>query len=73
MTLPRYRAIAERWNTFPPLSVTLAGIASVLGLKLGAERAPNRLSETMGFEEFVAGFGGGITKVERTPEWLRDQ
>lgn len=63
MTLPRMEAIAKRWETVPPLSVSVAGIAAALGIK----REPKKtVAEEQNIDELAALFGG----ISRKPEWL---
>jgi len=66
MTLDRLDAIQKRWDVIPPLSVSTAQIAAVLGVKHEAPRSkqqeqdPNELASALGASGFPS---------ER-PEWL---
>lgn len=76
MTLPRLDAISEHWRKVPPLSVSVAAIAAVLGAtpaakgpsktdsepkKPPAEQDPQALIDLLG--------GGGFSQGK--PEWLK--
>lgn len=71
MTLPRLTAISERWAHVPPLSVTVAGIASALGLRLESSDGKRKLKDETSFEDFVEQMIGAGMKQEGTPEWLK--
>jgi len=64
MTLPRMEAITKRWEVVPPLSVSIASIASALGVKREPKKAPEQ-----SMDELVALMGG----VSRRPEWQKTE
>lgn len=75
MTLPRYRAITERWKTFPPLSVTAAAIARGLGIMKPAAQKPspeggNTADQRQALFDMLGVSGSGF-KQER-PQWLQE-
>jgi len=61
MTLSRMEAVAKHWEKVPPVSVSLAAIAAVLGVKREEKQ------EAAGNIEELAGLFGGVS---RRPEWL---
>jgi hypothetical protein len=64
MTLPRMEAVIKRWETVPPLSVSVAGIAAALGIKHEPKKAPEQ-----NMDELMSLMGG----VSRRPEWQKTE
>lgn len=68
MTIPRFTAISAHWKRVPPIEVTLASIASVLGIKIGGEKTA--ATSTSSIQElFESAQGAGFTTGR--PEWLK--
>lgn len=64
MTMPRMMAVLKRWEVVPPLSISIAGIASALGI---VKREPSRLEDKeQDFSELIGVLG--VSKGK--PEWL---
>lgn len=59
-----YGAIAKRWNSIPPLSLSMAVMAGTY--KKPAPKAGEMGAQSL-FEDFAA--GGGV--VGKAPEWLK--
>ena len=65
MTLPRMDAIAKRWSSIPPVSVSLVRIGAALGIKPKAKAA-----EAQGSMEELASMLGQSGISSEKPEWL---
>lgn len=67
MTLPRMDAIVKHWEVIPPLAVSVASIASALGVK---RQGKVEKKAEGSIDELMSVLGGAGFKQEK-PEWLR--
>ena len=76
MTLPRLDAIVAHWEVVPPLAVSVAAIASVLGVGRSSTKAPAKKSgagaakEVQDAQALIDLLGGAGFSTEK-PAWLR--
>lgn len=60
MDLPRLTALQKHWKTVPPVSITLFGIASALGMKMPSEQRKQPSLEEAKAVAAMMGPGGRI-------------
>lgn len=68
MTLPRLDVIVEHWKKVPPLAVSVAAIATALGV--GREKAATKKKTASSAAELFDLLGGTGFSTSK-PEWLR--
>lgn len=65
MTLPRLAAIGRHWKRIPPLAVSVANIAAVLGVK-------RREEDRQDMQSLAEALGAGAPGFsQELPEWLK--
>lgn len=75
MTLPRWERIVERWNKVPPLAVSVAAIAEVLGVEREPTKTPAPHRDGKPEQDFTALFDMfGMTPgfAQGKPQWLKE-